>query len=88
MSDTVSEFYLSWFGNYFFLSLSPSLSHMKREIGRYVSEESNQITELYNRKKSLATLDCFAPYLVNVAIKGYCSICLETAFISKEFGMN
>ena len=45
------------------------------------------ITELYNRKKSLFTLDCFYPYLVNVATKEYCSTCLETAFISEEFGM-
>ena len=45
------------------------------------------ITELYNRKKSLATPGCFAPYLVNVATKKNCSICLETAFISEEFGM-
>ena len=44
------------------------------------------ITELYNRKKSLATPDCFAPYLVNVATKEYCSIYLETAFISEESG--
>ena len=38
------------FGNFYFsvclclslsLSLSPSLSHMKRGVGRYVSEESN-----------------------------------------------
>ena len=39
------------------------------------------INELYNWK-SLATLDCFAPYLVNE----YCSICLEMAFIYEEFG--
>ena len=61
---------------------------MKRDVGRYVSEEST-ITELYNRK-SLATPDCFAPYLVNVTTKEYCShgsICLETTFISEEFGM-
>ena len=45
------------------------------------------ITELYNRIKSLATPDCFVPYLVNVATKEYCSICLETAFISEECGM-
>ena len=45
------------------------------------------ITELYTRKKSLATPDCFDPYLVNVATKEYCSICLETAFISEKFGM-
>ena len=29
--------------------------------------------------------DCFAPHLVNVATKEYCSTCLETAFISEEF---
>ena len=45
------------------------------------------MTELSNRKKSLATLNCFDPYLVNVATKEYCSICLETAFISEEFVM-
>ena len=69
---------------------------MKREVGRYVTVKSYNnclsfyftITELYNRKKSLATPDCFAPYLVNVATKEYCSICLETAFITEEFGMN
>ena len=33
------------------------------------------------------TPDCFAPYLVNIGTKEYCSICLETAFISEEFGM-
>ena len=43
------------------------------------------MTELSNRKKSLATPDRFDPYLVNVATKEYCSISLETAF--KEFGM-
>ena len=32
-----------------------------------------------------ATLDCFAPTVATT--KEYCSICLETAFISKEFGM-
>ena len=41
------------------------------------------ITELYNWKRGLATPDCFAPYLVNVASKEF----LEMAFISKEFGM-
>ena len=45
------------------------------------------ITELYNRKKSLAPPDCFAPKLVNFATKEYCCICLDTAFISEEFGM-
>ena len=55
---------------------------MKREVSRYVSEES-----YYNNWiESLATPDCFAPYLVNVATKEYCSMCLETAFISEEFG--
>ena len=61
---------------------------MKRDVGRYVSEEST-ITELYNRK-SLATPGCFTLYLVNVTTKEYCShgsICLETVFISEEFGM-
>ena len=33
------------------------------------------------------TPDCFDPYLVNVATKEYCSICLEMTFISEEFGM-
>ena len=40
---------------------------------------------LYYRKKSLATPDCFAPYLVNVATQEYCCICLETGLISEEF---
>ena len=43
------------------------------------------ITEL--SEKSLATPDCFDSYLVNVATKEYCSIGLETAFTSEEFGM-
>ena len=43
------------------------------------------ITELYNRKKSLATLDSFAPTVATT--KEYSSICLETAFISEEIGM-
>ena len=60
---------------------------MKREIGRYVSEESKLNNWIIKSDKSSATLDCFAPYLVNVATKEYCSIYLETAFISKEFGM-
>ena len=38
-----------------------------------------------SEKKSLATPDCFAPYLVNVATKEYCFICLETVFIAEEF---
>ena len=38
-------------------------------------------------EKNLVTQDCFAPYLVNIATKEYCSVCLETAFISEEFGM-
>ena len=66
--------------------LSLSLSHMKRGVGDMSVRSLITITELYNRKKSLATPDCFAPYLVNVATKEYCSICLETAFISEEFG--
>ena len=60
---------------------------MKREVGRYVSEESNYNNWIIQSEKSLATPDCFAPYLVNVTIKEYCSICLETAFLSEEFGM-
>ena len=68
------------------LALSPSLSHMKRGVGDMSVRSLITITELYNRKKSLATPDCFAPYLVNVATKEYCSICMETAFISEEFG--
>ena len=40
---------------------------------------------IYSRKKSLATPDCFTPYLVNVESKECCCICLETAFISEEF---
>ena len=43
------------------------------------------LRQVYYQKKSLATLDCFAPYLINVATKEYCSICLETGFISEEF---
>ena len=35
-------------------------------------------------RKNIATPDCFAPYLVNVPTKEDCSICLETAIISKE----
>ena len=38
-------------------------------------------------EKSIATLDCFAPYLVNAETKEYCSIYLETEFISEEFGV-
>ena len=38
MSDTVFEFYFPWFGNFFSLSVSVSLSlalsHMKPEVGR------------------------------------------------------
>ena len=81
--------FISWFGNFFSLSasVSPSLCQMKRKVGRYVSEESNCKNWITQSEKSLATLDCFGPYLVNVATKQYCSICLETAFISKEFGM-
>ena len=48
------------------------------------------MTELSNRKKSLATPDCFDLYLVHVNVattNEYCSICLETAFIAEEFGM-
>ena len=45
MSDTIFEFYFPWFGNVFSLSVSVSLSlalsHMKPEVGRYVSDESN-----------------------------------------------
>ena len=36
-------------------------------------------------KKSLATPDCFAPYLENVATKEYFYKCLETGFIFEEF---
>ena len=60
---------------------------MKREVDRYVSEESNYNNCIIQSEKSLATPDCFATYLVNVATKEYCSICLETAFISEEFSM-
>ena len=83
--------FISWFGNFFSLSVSvsasPSHCQMKRKVGRYVSEESNYNNSSTQSEKSLATLDCFGPYLVNVATKEYCSICLETVFISKEFGM-
>ena len=34
-------------------------------------------------EKCIATPNCFAPYLVNVATMEYCYICLETGFISK-----
>ena len=38
---------------------------------------------------SLATPDCSALYyLVNVETMEYCSICLETAFITEEFCVN
>ena len=43
---------------------------------------------MYANGKSLATPDCFAPYLVNVTTNEYCSIYLETAFISEELCMN
>ena len=36
-------------------------------------------------EKSLATPDCFAPYLENVATKAYFYKCLETGFIFEEF---
>ena len=36
-------------------------------------------------EESLATLDCFAPYLVNVAAQEYSSVCLETGFLFEEF---
>ena len=62
-----------------------SFLHMKREVGRYVSEESNYNDWIIQSEKSLATPDCFDPYLVNVATKEFCSICFETAFISEEF---
>ena len=38
--------------------------------------------------KSLATPDHFPPYGVNVESMEYCSVYLETAFISEEFCMN
>ena len=80
-------FPLAW--QFLFLCLSPSLSlsHRKREVGRYVSEESNYNAWIIQSEKSLATPDYFDPYLVIVATKEYCSICLETAIISEEFGM-
>ena len=68
------------------VSIFLPLSHMKCEVGRYVSEESNYNNWIIQSEKSLATPDCFAPYLVNVVTKEYCSICLETAFLSEEFG--
>ena len=40
---------------------------------------------IYYRKISFATPDCFAPYLVNVPTKEYYSICLEMGFIFKAF---
>ena len=57
---------------------------MKREVGRYVSEETNYNNWIIQSAKGLATAGCFAPYLVNVATKEYCSICLETAFLIFE----
>ena len=72
------------------LSLSPSLSLSLIWNVKLVDMSVRSlitITELYNSKKSLTTPDYFAPYLVNVATKEYYSICLETAFISEEFGM-
>ena len=42
---------------------------------------------MFYRKKSIATPDCFAPNLVNVATMEQCSICLKTGFLSKEFCM-
>ena len=38
-------------------------------------------------EKSLATLDCFSHYLVNVERLDVCSKYLETTFISEEFGI-
>ena len=60
---------------------------MKHEVSRYVIEESNYNNWIIQSEKSLATPDCFDPYFVHVATKEYCSICLETAFISEEFGL-
>ena len=38
----LSDFYFPWFGNFSFsVCLSHPLSHMKREVGRYVSDASN-----------------------------------------------
>ena len=39
---------------------------------------------IYYRKKSCDS-GLFAPYLLNVATKEYCSIYLEMGFISEEF---
>ena len=70
------------------LSLSPSLFHMKPEIGRYVSEESNYNNLIIQSEKKSYDSGLFCPLLGKcVATKEYCSICLEKAFISKEFGM-
>ena len=38
-------------------------------------------------EKSIATPDCLAPYLVLVATKEYCSMCLEMGLISEEICM-
>ena len=67
------------------LSVSLFLFHMKREVGRQVGAESYYNNWIIQSEKSLATLDCFAPTVATT--KEYCSICLETAFISEEFGM-
>ena len=61
---------------------------MKPEVGRYVSEESNYNKLNYTIGKKSCDSGLFCPLLGKcVATMEYCSICLETAFISKEFGM-
>ena len=71
MSDTFLTFIFGLAISFLclFLSLSPSLSHMKCEVGRYVSEESYNYNWIIQSEKSLATPDCFAPYLVNVRLR-------------------
>ena len=59
---------------------------MKREVGRYVSVESNYKDWIIQLEKKSCDSG-FDPYLVNVATKEYCSICLEMAFTSEKFGM-
>ena len=39
------------------------------------------------RKTNIAIPDCFIPYLINVERMTYCSIRLETTFISEELCM-
>ena len=80
MSDTVYDFYFPWFGNVFSLSVSVSLSLS-------LSYENMSVRRLITIGKGLTTPDCFALYLVKVATKEYCSICLKTAFYLKNLAV-